>query len=351
MRVFVEKPKATPHTTSARSETLPPARFGQNREASSILVLQRTIGNQAVQRLFEANAVSARGDSTTGEVARVGHDLKQVAVSLKRLDTAIETEREQRSYRMKMVPGSLGLEMTVASPEAVRVPDMMMSMPEPCPKCSKKPEAAIQTKPVADQAIPPIQRQAELKKAAEEEEPVQTKSLVQRQVAPEEEEKEAVQAKLFAMQQALMSPMSPTVLRTMDPALVQLKRGRKPKSGKKIQVDLNRQNLYAFDKGVQIYSFNCVSGDKHHPTPIGNFSVLRKHKTYTSKKYRVPMNYAMFFKDTGEAIHQAYSVGLSSYLKRWGVSYIGSHGCVRLAENDASTLFAWTPLGTPVLIH
>ncbi|MFH7023837.1 MAG: DUF4157 domain-containing protein [Heteroscytonema crispum UTEX LB 1556] len=128
---------------------------------------------------------------------------------------------------------------------------------------------------------------------------------------------------------------------------------RKPSSpsSKSIEVDLSSQNLYAFDKGINVYSFNCVSGDSSHPTPTGRFSVLSKHKTYTSKKYHAPMNYAMFFTTTGEAIHQSQVVGPLSYLKSWGLDFIGSHGCVRLAESDAATLFEWTPLKTPVWVH
>jgi lipoprotein-anchoring transpeptidase ErfK/SrfK len=60
------------------------------------------------------------------------------------------------------------------------------------------------------------------------------------------------------------------------------------------------------------------------------------------------MNYAMFFTTTGEAIHQGFAVTLLSYLKYFGIDSIGSHGCVRLSEDDAATLYAWTPYGTQV---
>lgn len=38
--------------------------------------------------------------------------------------------------------------------------------------------------------------------------------------------------------------------------------------------------------------------------PKGSFTIVRKHHPYTSKKYKVPMDYAMFFTKTGEALHQ-----------------------------------------------
>lgn len=51
---FAQKPKATQHTTSAKSTNPGTAHFGQDHEVSSILHLQRTIGNQAVQRLLKS---------------------------------------------------------------------------------------------------------------------------------------------------------------------------------------------------------------------------------------------------------------------------------------------------------
>ncbi len=52
MRTFAQKPKATQQTTSAKSTIPGRAHFGQSREVNSILHLQRTIGNQAVQRVL-----------------------------------------------------------------------------------------------------------------------------------------------------------------------------------------------------------------------------------------------------------------------------------------------------------
>jgi hypothetical protein len=80
MRTFAQKPKATQQTTSAKSTIPGRAHFGQSREVNSILHLQRTIGNQAVQRLLEVNTGDVKGDSTTTEIARFGHDFSRVRV-------------------------------------------------------------------------------------------------------------------------------------------------------------------------------------------------------------------------------------------------------------------------------
>jgi len=44
-------------------------------------------------------------------------------------------------------------------------------------------------------------------------------------------------------------------------------------------------------------------------------------------------------------------VGPLSYLKYVGIESIGSHGCVRLAEEDATWLFNWADVGTPIWIR
>jgi hypothetical protein len=53
MRTFAQKPKAIQQITPAKSAIFNRAHFGQSRNLNSILNLQRTIGNQAVQRLLD----------------------------------------------------------------------------------------------------------------------------------------------------------------------------------------------------------------------------------------------------------------------------------------------------------
>jgi len=63
------------------------------------------------------------------------------------------------------------------------------------------------------------------------------------------------------------------------------------------------------------------------------------------------MNYAMFFHG-GEAIHQhhGFSFTLDRFFRTQVSDWFGSHGCVRLTEDDAHALFDWTPLGTVVKV-
>ncbi len=122
--------------------------------------------------------------------------------------------------------------------------------------------------------------------------------------------------------------------------------------GKQVIVDLADQTLYAYDGLKRVSEFDCTSGDGGHPTADkpALFQVLRKENIYRSKKYDAQMNYALFFSADGKAIHQSHAVWLTSAFKKWGSDYFGSHGCVRLAEDDAQTLFAWAVQGMPVFI-
>jgi HEAT repeat protein len=96
MRTFAQKPKATQQTTSAKSTIPGRTHLGQSHEVNSILHLQRTIGNQAVQRLLEANTRDVKGDSTTTEIARFGQDFSRIPIHSPR-QSPVQPERPPRS--------------------------------------------------------------------------------------------------------------------------------------------------------------------------------------------------------------------------------------------------------------
>lgn len=108
MRTLAQKPKATQQTTSAKSTLPGRAHFGQSPEVSSILHLQRTIGNQAIQqRLFEANREDVKGDSTTTETARFGHDFSRIPVHPRpEAVTLAPAHHGSRALRDKSVDGN-----------------------------------------------------------------------------------------------------------------------------------------------------------------------------------------------------------------------------------------------------
>lgn len=121
--------------------------------------------------------------------------------------------------------------------------------------------------------------------------------------------------------------------------------------GKIIKVDLTAQLVDAYDGDERIHRFECVSGDKDHPTDRGKFKIRRKYKVYRSHSYNVQMNFAMFFTADGKALHQYHGAVPLTVLRTFRsrvTEWFGSHGCVRLCEEDARELFEWAPLGTTV---
>ncbi len=117
---------------------------------------------------------------------------------------------------------------------------------------------------------------------------------------------------------------------------------------KHILVEIDRQVLTAFEGSSKVFEFDCTTGRADHPTPKGTFHILHKHEKYTSHTYKVPMDHAMFFTTTGEAIHESPLV-LEGALKGL-VGLVGSHGCVRLSPAHATTLFKWAHLKTEVVV-
>ena len=77
MHTLAQNPKSTQQTTSAKSSIPVPGHFGQSPEVRSILQLQRTIGNQAVQRMLQTLDPRAAGALQTagGLVQRASADV------------------------------------------------------------------------------------------------------------------------------------------------------------------------------------------------------------------------------------------------------------------------------------
>ena len=122
------------------------------------------------------------------------------------------------------------------------------------------------------------------------------------------------------------------------------------KGAKKIVVNLTAQEVTAYEGTAPFHTCECVSGDSSHPTPKGKFRIIRKHHPYTSRAYKVPMDYALFFTNTGVALHQYHGPAPWLLLRagRAITNAVGSCGCVRLQEADAKKLYGWATIGTTV---
>jgi hypothetical protein len=99
-----------------------------------------------------------------------------------------------------------------------------------------------------------------------------------------------------------------------------------------IVVDKTAQRMTVSVDGVERHSWPVSTGMTDYATPAGAFAPSRLAKQHYSREWdNAPMPYSIFFTDAGHAIHGSHAVG------RLGTP--ASHGCVRLAPRNASTLF------------
>lgn len=102
---------------------------------------------------------------------------------------------------------------------------------------------------------------------------------------------------------------------------------------------LDVQYFGAYENGNLWLWGPISSGKKSSQTPWGEFRVLWKSKNYISKKYKMPMPYAVCISEKGYFFHQQSLPGRPA-----------SHGCIRLLKSDAEKLFYWIEKNDPVII-
>ena len=107
-----------------------------------------------------------------------------------------------------------------------------------------------------------------------------------------------------------------------------------PLAAAEILITINKttQRMTVTVDGQERHSWPVSTGMADYATPAGAFAPSRLAKQHYSREWdNAPMPYSIFFTDAGHAIHGSHAVG------RLGTP--ASHGCVRLAPRNASTLF------------
>ncbi len=100
-----------------------------------------------------------------------------------------------------------------------------------------------------------------------------------------------------------------------------------------IQIDKLNQQMSVTVDGDLRYLWPVSTGRKAYDTPAGEFQGLSMARHHFSREWDdAPMPYSIFFTRAGHAIHGSYEV------RRLGAP--ASHGCVRLAPQNAALLFA-----------
>lgn len=102
----------------------------------------------------------------------------------------------------------------------------------------------------------------------------------------------------------------------------------------KVDISVNKvsQKMTVVVDGQEEYVWLVSTGAQQYDTPSGTYRIFRLEKEHFSKEWDdAPMPYSMFFTGEGHAIHGSYHV------KNLGRK--ASHGCVRLAPENAAILF------------
>ena len=125
---------------------------------------------------------------------------------------------------------------------------------------------------------------------------------------------------------------------------------------KQIVIDIGTYRLSRYLGGVKLDEHLISPGLPKLPTPIGQFTVSKKHPKAWSRSGKLWMPWWLNF--TGPrapaGMYAIHELPVWPDGRREGERSLGrpaSHGCVRLGIGPAKMLYDWTPEGTPVVIR
>lgn len=115
-------------------------------------------------------------------------------------------------------------------------------------------------------------------------------------------------------------------------------------AGKRVEIDLTKQQLRAY-QGNRVVMRTNISSGKNRRTPTGNFRAgpYKSQTHFSSRYHNAPM---------------PWSVQITGHVFAHGSSHVpnypASHGCVRLpltGRNAAKRFYKWCDVGTPIRIY
>jgi hypothetical protein len=148
--------------------------------------------------------------------------------------------------------------------------------------------------------------------------------------------------------------------RSVNAALTSVGCGHNVPNGKVIDVDLTTQSAVFYDDGCLAGSSLVTTGRAHLRTPTGTFHIYAKYSPITfispwpqsSPYYYSPENaqYGMEFRGGGFFIHDAPWEPSTDFGPGSQNGVDASHGCVHFPTPTMAWLYAWSPIGTTVII-
>src|SRR6478672_7627471 len=132
----------------------------------------------------------------------------------------------------------------------------------------------------------------------------------------------------------------PRVRRQVKKLEASEKESTKPQGPLIIAISIEKQSLKIHDANGFFAETPISTGMRGHPTPMGVFSIIQKHKFHHSNIYSgAPMPYMQRITWSGVAIHAGVLPG-----------YPASHGCIRMPMAFAVKMWNWTKMGARVII-
>lgn len=120
-----------------------------------------------------------------------------------------------------------------------------------------------------------------------------------------------------------------------------------------IEIDLDMQHMWYFEKGKLVVSTDVVTGMKYNlDTSRGLFEIYNKESParLVGETWDTMVNYWMAVTYDGQGIHDStwrydYEYGGDTY------TYDGSHGCINTPYNKVEEMYELVEIGTPVVIY
>jgi lipoprotein-anchoring transpeptidase ErfK/SrfK len=145
----------------------------------------------------------------------------------------------------------------------------------------------------------------------------------------------------YGFSQARPAAPPPQRVRPRQPRKVEApKESVKPQGPLIIAISIQKQSLKVYDANGLFAESPISTGMKGHPTPMGVFSIIQKHKLHHSNIYSgAPMPFMQRITWSGIAMHAGVLPG-----------YPASHGCIRMPPAFAARMWNWTRMGARVVV-
>ncbi|MEO0564334.1 MAG: L,D-transpeptidase family protein, partial [Chloroflexota bacterium] len=136
-----------------------------------------------------------------------------------------------------------------------------------------------------------------------------------------------------------------------------------PVQNKRIVVNLNTQELWAFENGEMVFNWDISSGRSNAPTSPGIYQILSHAETATGSSFTLcddigcgqwEMYWFMGLYEVVPGLmngfHGAVLLPNGAYLNGGATGYPSTFGCVMSHNDDAEALYRWAETGTVVEI-